>query len=235
MTTPRPSKSNNDLGQNPGLTLSNIKAMAANLGASSATTSVAAEKMFAMASADSGDTVAPAKIVDKVLTGTTGNNTLNGGAGADTLNGKNGADTLNGKAGADKLFGGAGADKLYGGDGKDMLQGGLGKDVLVGGAGADDFVFKSVAEAGKGGQRDVIRDFSHAQGDDIDLHFIDANTKAGGNQAFTFIGDNGFSGKAGQLQYKNGIVAGDVNGDKVADFHIEIANHVALHANDFIL
>ena len=129
----------------------------------------------------------------------------------------------------------AGDDDLSGGKGKDVLVGGVGKDVLIGGAGADDFVFQSVAEAGKGGQRDVIRDFSRAQGDEIDLSGIDANAKASGNQDFSFIGDKGFSGKAGQLQYKNGIVAGDVNGDKVADFHIEIASHAALHADDFIL
>ena len=74
----------------------------------------------------------------------------------------------------------------------------------------------------------MIRDFSRAQGDDIDLSGIDANAKAAGNQAFSFIGDKAFSGKAGELQYKNGIVAGDVNGDKAADFHIEIANHAGL-------
>jgi hypothetical protein len=81
----------------------------------------------------------------------------------------------------------------------------------------------------------VIEDFSRAQGDDIDLSGIDANAKVSGNQAFSFIGGQDFSGKAGQLQYKNGIVAGDINGDKVADFHIEIANNHALSANDFIL
>ena len=81
----------------------------------------------------------------------------------------------------------------------------------------------------------MIRDFSRAQGDDIDLSGIDANAKAAGNQAFSFIGAKAFSGKAGELQSKNGIVAGDVNGDKVADFHIEIANHHGLVAGDFIL
>ena len=160
---------------------------------------------------------------------------LNGKAGADKLTGGAGDDKLTGKSGADKLTGGQGSDLLQGGKGHDLLQGGTGKDVLVGGGGGDDFVFESIVEAGKGDQRDVIRDFSHAQGDDIDLSGINASTKASGNQAFSFIGEKAFSGKAGQLQYKNGIVAGDVNGDKVADFHLDIANHAALHSNDFIL
>lgn len=221
-----PGGSNNNLGKDPGLTLSEVKAMAGKLGASVSTASQKVVVDSASADGDTGNMVAPEKTTDKILVGTAGNNTLDGGAGDDKLTGK---------AGNDKLFGGAGADTLDGGNGKDVLQGGTGKDVLLGGAGADDFVFKSVAEAGKGGGRDVIRDFSHAQGDDIHLAAIDANSKVAGNQAFSFIGEKAFSGKAGQLQYKNGIVAGDVNGDKVADFHIDIANHAALHANDFIL
>jgi Ca2+-binding RTX toxin-like protein len=175
------------------------------------------------------------KSAGDVLNGKSGNDSLSGKSGSDTLDGKAGADKLYGNAGADKLYGGNGADYLAGGKGNDLLQGGLGKDVLIGGGGADDFVFKSVAEAGKGGARDVIRDFSRAQGDDIDLSGIDASTKAAGNQGFSFIGSKGFSGKAAELQYKNGIVSGDVNGDKAADFHIEIANHHGLVGGDFIL
>ena len=110
-----------------------------------------------------------------------------------------------------------------------MLDGGLGRDVLLGGADADVFVLAETDTF------DVIRDFSHRQGDEIDLSGIDANAGADGNQSFSFIGSKGFSGKAGELQYKNGGVAGDVNGDKVADFHIEIANHPGLVAGDFIL
>jgi serralysin len=217
-----PTAKDNDLGKNAGLSLSEIKSMAAKLAAGNASVSV--ETSTASADSDTGS--GTSKTTDKVLTGASGNDKLTGGTGDDKLTGK---------AGADKLYGGSGDDTLDGGKGKDQLQGGTGKDVLVGGSGADDFVFKSIAEAGKGGGRDVIRDFSHAQGDDIHLSAIDANTKAAGNQAFSFIGEKAFSGKAGQLQYKNGIVAGDVNGDKVAEFHIDIANHASLHANDFIL
>ena len=101
---------------------------------------------------------------------------------------------------------------------------------MTGGADGDTFVFRQ--GAGKG---DVISDFSHAQGDKIDLSGIDASVKASGNQAFSFIGAKDFSGKAGELHYVDGVVSGDVNGDKNADFLIEIANHHDLVASDFIL
>ena len=127
-----------------------------------------------------------------------------GDAGADTLSGNGGArHALRQRRQRQALRrnrhrlldGGAGNDYLSGGRRNDLLQGGTGKDVLIGDAGADDFVFKSVGEAGKGSARDVIRDFSRAQGDDIDLSAIDANTKAAGNQAFSFIGGQGLLGK----------------------------------------
>jgi hypothetical protein len=227
-----PTGSGNDLGKNPGLSLSTVKSMAAKLAgatASASAASAAVESLTSEAAAagtETGTETGANKIAGVAKVGTAASDKLEGGAGDDRLYAKDGAD---------KVHGGAGDDFLSGGKGNDLVQGGTGKDVLVGAEGADDFVFKSVAEAGKGDQRDVIRDFSHAQGDDIDLSGIDANTKVAGNQAFAFVGDKAFSGKAGQIQYKNGIVAGDVNGDKVADFHIEIANHAALHADDFIL
>ena len=177
----------------------------------------------------------PAEFGDDKLSGGAGADTLSGNGGHDTLYGNDGNDKLSGGTGTDELYGGAGNDYLSGGGGNDLLEGGTGKDTLDGGAGADDFVFSSTGEAGKDSSRDVINDFSHSQGDEIDLRGIDASTKASGNQAFSFIGSKDFSGKAGQLQYENGIVAGDVNGDKMADFHIEIANHLGLVAGDFLL
>ncbi|WP_225206042.1 calcium-binding protein [Novosphingobium huizhouense] len=99
--------------------------------------------------------------------------TLSGGAdvfkgfdGDDVLNGNAGADKLYGGNGADKLFGGAGNDTLFGDAGADKLYGGAGKDILTGGDGADAFVFNTSAVATSA---DVIKDFSHAQGDHIDL------------------------------------------------------------------
>lgn len=154
-----------------------------------------------------------------------------GGDGHDLLNGKGGNDILSGGAGKDSLFGGAGDDSLDGGKGADVLHGGTGKDALVGGTGADTFVFKTAAEA----NNDRILDFSRAEGDKIDLSGIDANVRASGDQKFAFIGDKAFSGDAGELRYAKGVVYGDTNGDKIADFHFDISNDHALKAMDFIL
>ena len=169
------------------------------------------------------------------LYGNFGDNLLHGGPGNDKLYGYAGRDHLSGGPGNDKLYGYRGSDHLSGGDGSDLLRGGMGKDNLVGGADGDVFAFRSTAEAGKGWLRDEIRDFSHSQGDKIDLSGIDANTNLSGNQAFSFIDTKAFSGHAGQLQYLNGVIAGDVDGDKAADFQIEITKDHALGLGDFLL
>lgn len=154
---------------------------------------------------------------------------------AKSLHGDFGDNKLYGGAGDDKLHGYRGRDYLSGGDGNDLLRGGRGKDNLVGGDDADVFVFRSALQAGNGHSRDIIRDFSDADGDRIDLREIDANAKASGNQAFSFIGTEEFSGKAGELRYLDGVVAGDVNGDKKVDFEIQIANGHPLDPGDFLL
>ena len=153
-------------------------------------------------------------------TGNTLNNVITGGAGNDTLNGGAGNDTLNGGAGNDVLIGGTGAD------------------VLTGGAGADVFRFSALADSTvAAGGRDTIRDF--VSGDKIDLHLIDANASLPGDQAFSFIGTNAFSGAAGQLRYAasggNTLISGDVNGDKVADFSILVSGAHAFSGSDFVL
>jgi hypothetical protein len=97
----------------------------------------------------------PPRAADDTLTGTAGNNLMFGLAGDDKLDGG---------AGDDTLLGGSGNDTLLGGDGDDTLMGGTGNDVLTGGKGADTFVWKA-GDVGK----DVIKDFSVAEGDRIDL------------------------------------------------------------------
>ncbi|MDT3685581.1 MAG: VCBS domain-containing protein [Pseudorhodoplanes sp.] len=62
-----------------------------------------------------------------------------------------------------EMTGGAGEDALTGGDKDDTISGGDGNDTLTGGLGADTFVFSP------GDGRDTITDFSHGQGDRIDL------------------------------------------------------------------
>jgi Ca2+-binding RTX toxin-like protein len=168
------------------------------------------------------------------LFGDAGDDSLIGGADGDQLFGGDGFDKLDGGADADRLSGGGDDDVLIGGAGVDVLNGGLGTDFLTGGTEADNFDFNSIKDSVKGLDRDQILDFSHAEGDRIDLATIDANTHKGGNQAFHFIGAHKFGHHDGELRYKGNVLSGDVNGDGRADFeiHIDVAS---LLKGDFIL
>ena len=117
------------------------------------------------------------------------------------------------------------------------MEGGAGRDFLQGGTGGDNFSYSATTDSGvTSATRDLILDFEDGI-DHIDLHLIDANktNAAGTNDAFTFVGTNvptGFSGSPGELHAywtaTGQIIEGDVNGDKKADFSIEIAD--PLHA-----
>jgi len=154
-------------------------------------------------------------------------------------------ENVTGSSFADVLTGNAGANALNGGAGADRLVGGLARDILTGGADRDVFDFNALNETQAGaGMRDVITDFQVGV-DDIDLTTIDANTTRSGDQAFKFVGTQDFNGRAGELRYQTfdlagtandiTVVSGDVNGDGVADFEIELAGIVKPTSNDFIL
>lgn len=164
--------------------------------------------------------------------------TLTGTNGANNLTGTTAEDTLYGLGGNDTLWGGGGADVLQGDSGNDTLYGGWGSDLLIGGDGADRFLFSSIADT-QVGAADVIGDFKRIDKDRISLAGIDANATAGGDQAFTFIGNGAFTGTAGQLRYElsegNTYVMGDVNGDGVADFAIQVSGLVNFASGDFLL
>lgn len=134
------------------------------------------------------------------------------------------ANRLTGNNGANAITGGAGNDTLVGNGGADDLRGGTGADVMTGGAAADDFIFAQASHAGIGATRDQIRDFT-AGSDDIQLDFM-----AGGR----FIGFAAFSGAEDEVRYirSTGILSGDVNGDRVADWELLIVNKVALTTAD---
>ena len=139
---------------------------------------------------------------------------------------------MTGNDGINLLKGGAGSDKLYGLAGNDILDGGLGADTFYGGAGADIFDYNSTKDS-LSSSRDTIQDFLRGT-DRIDLRSIDASTKSSGNQAFSFIGSKSFAGHAGELNFVSGVLSGDVNGDRTADFRIKIAVS-SLATGDFYL
>jgi hypothetical protein len=157
-------------------------------------------------------------------------------------------------AGADKYIGGKFKDTVLGGDGADKITGGGGRDFLSGNTGtsandgdSDAFVYTKLSDSGKtSATRDFITDFVHDT-DFIDLHLIDANTKTAINNKFIWQSAQGaaFTGKAGEIHHTwqnqagtandRTIISADVNGDKSADFSIELFHLVKLTAADFIL
>lgn len=153
-----------------------------------------------------------------------------------------GDDTALGGDGQDYLYGRAGSDRFEGGGGDDFLYGGRDSDMLTGGAGADVFYYFAVGDS-KGPRADEITDFSHADGDVIDLSRIDANPDFERNQAFAFIGTRAFTGpggNGGEVRVEaagNGayIVEGDRDHDGLADFSIRIHAGAPLVAEDFRL
>ena len=200
-----------------------------------------------------------------VLSGWGGDDMLRGGAGADTLNGGIGVDFISyydsnaavavnlaagiasgGTAQGDVLIsienvnGSNFNDTLTGSSVANVLRGLAGRDTLTGGGGADSFVYAATGDSAVGANADRITDFSHAQGDRIDLSLIDANGGVLGNAAFTFIGSGLYTGVAGQLRYavtSPGVttIAADVNGNGTSDFHITLTGNLALAAGDFVL
>ncbi|WP_163271099.1 M10 family metallopeptidase [Chelativorans alearense] len=158
---------------------------------------------------------------------------LIGSSHADLLVGDAAANRINGGAGNDRLYGGSGNDRLYGSGGNDTLIGGAGSELLVGGAGADIYVFRKESNS-LPSAHDRINDFVSG-GDTIDLRGMDADSTASGNQAFSFIGGKAFTGKAGELNFVNGVLSGDTDGNSTADFQVEILNVSVLVDSDFHL
>ena len=105
--------------------------------------------------------------------------------------------------------------------------GGTGRDQLEGGLGGDLFLFASPFDSAIGAFRDLILDFEQGL-DKIDL------SAAGGTR---FIGSKAFTGGAGQIRYAafdgGTIIEVDNNGDRRADFQVELADGMLLSASDF--
>jgi Ca2+-binding RTX toxin-like protein len=192
------------------------------------------------------------------LYGEDGDDTLDGGAGNDILYGGAGNDTMQGGSGNDRLIGGAGTDIIDGGAGNDVIYGGaatyrwdeknqenvLVPNRIIGGLGADrivdqgqdQFIYTSVADS-KRYAEDMILSWTGKS--IIDLTDVDANTKRSGDQDFTWLGTKSFTGHAGELRYQKyaheTFIYADVNGDKKADFAIELDRKVDLKVDSFLL
>jgi Ca2+-binding RTX toxin-like protein len=168
--------------------------------------------------------------VEKLLLTGTGNVS---GVGNDLNN------SITGTSGANLLSGLGGDDYLTGGAGNDQIDGGAGRDTLIGGTGADQFVFHDGDLGTNSSTADVIKDFSSAEGDKINLQGVDANSLLSGDQSFTFIGTDSFHGVAGELRYVevngNTMIYADLDGDGHGDIAIMVSGTHTLTSGDFIL
>ena len=198
------------------------------------------------------------------LFGGKGDDLLAGGAGADTMYGEDGVDTLYygtsnagvtvdlahgyGKGGdaegdafksVENVIGSRYADTLIGNGGDNVLTGGQGQDTLIGGAGHDVFSFGRWGFNGPADSSvanpDLIKDF--VQGEDV----IDLSPMAGygwgGQQHLSLVDE--FTGAPREFKVAvlsgSTMVYGDLNGDTVADFAIELSNPLHLTVSDFLL
>lgn len=169
-----------------------------------------------------------------------GNDTVFGGDGDDRIDGGSGNDKLYGN---DEMYLDLGVDTINGGSGNDFIKGALGADQLWGGSGKDVFYYGHYAETGdyySGAPSsiktvDTIYDFSHKEGDKIDLS--DIITSSG--DSYRFIGTKSFSSHAGEIRYvktaSDTYVYGSYDGNKTADFAIHLDDAISLTASDFIL
>ncbi|HEV2043665.1 MAG TPA: M10 family metallopeptidase C-terminal domain-containing protein, partial [Sphingomicrobium sp.] len=160
--------------------------------------------------------------------GVFGGFTIANGVTIENARSGSGNDALTGNEAANRLDSGAGNDVLIGNGGNDVLIGGTGRDMLTGGEGGDSFVYQSNADSAVGPGRDVITDFTRGS-DRIDVSALNAST---------FIGGALFSGAAGQLRTVSfdgtTIIELDSNGDRLADWQIELTGMVPLGYGDFL-
>lgn len=181
---------------------------------------------------------------ENLLRGGLGSDTLSGSGGDDLLYGEDGLDTLDGGAGNDRLEGGASGDTMFGRAGNDILIGGTGKDALTGGTEADIFVFSAGETTLNSASYDRIADYNAAEGDLIDLDFVDG-TLDSAHWFEAAIGTNNFTDALTTARQSAGIgnvvfVAGttdgwlfyDANGDGVLEQAILLSGANSLGAVD---
>lgn len=135
---------------------------------------------------------------------------------------KSGTDADNQLVGTDQ------PDLLIGFAGNDALTGGLGADVLLGGKDADRYVLSSLSDSPAGkGRQDSLVGFNAKAGDRVDLSALDGT--------LTFIKGRRFSGEAGEVRFKAGLLQLDADGDRNADLALQLPGVSRFSAGALIL
>ena len=126
----------------------------------------------------------------------------------------------------DELIGSEKTDLLIGLKGKDTLYGGNGADVLIGGKGKDRFLYADKEDSlVKKKGRDIILDFEKK--DKINLQAL--------TDELQFIKQAKFTGMAGEVRFAKMTLSIDINGNKAADFTIELPGVEKLRESNLLL
>lgn len=127
---------------------------------------------------------------------------------------------------SDRLIGDNTNDLLIGGKGKDRLLGAGGADLLIGGKGKDRFVYTDALDSpNQKGARDTIAGFS--KNDRINLRALSSEME--------FIGDQPFSGRAGDVRFSGERLRVDLDGDQSADLAIVLPGVESMKASNLML
>jgi len=64
---------------------------------------------------------------------------------------------------------------------------------------------------------------------------FDGDSTSEGQQKFSFIGKQGFSGTAGELRATRSVLEADLNGDSLTDFAVNLRGNTLLTASNLVL
>ena len=128
--------------------------------------------------------------------------------------------------GSDRLNGDNANDLLIGLKGNDKLMGAGGADLLIGGKGKNHFIYSEAEDSPDAkGERDQI--FGFGKKDKINLRAM--------ADALQFIGSSKFTGTAGDVRFAKETLSIDVDGDKSADFAVEMPGVTSLKGSTLLL
>ena len=128
--------------------------------------------------------------------------------------------------GSDRLNGDNADDLLIGLKGNDKIMGAGGADLLIGGKGKNRFIYVELEDSPDAkGERDQIVGFGKK--DKINLRAM--------ADALQFIGSSKFTGTAGDVRFAKETLSIDVDGDKSADFAVELPGVTSLKGSSLLL